>query len=46
MSVLVSVNTKPKNASKSASKNAALADNGSWFASAAAGAAPLKTARW
>ena len=42
MSVVVSVNTKPKNASS----NAALADNGAWFAPAVAGAAPLKTARW
>ena len=42
MSVLVSVNTKPKNASQ----NAARADGGSWFAQAAPGAAPLKTARW
>jgi membrane fusion protein, multidrug efflux system len=42
MSVVVSVNTKPK-------KNAALADNGAWFAKEstdASGAAPLKTARW
>ena len=42
MSVVVSVNTKPKNASS----NAALADNGAWFAPAVAVAAPLKTARW
>jgi len=39
MSVVVSVNTKPK-------KNAALADNGAWFTPDASGAAPLKTARW
>ena len=38
MSVVVSVNTK--------AKNAALADNSSWFAPVTAGAAPLKTARW
>ena len=38
MSVVVSVNTK--------TKNAALAGNGAWFAQATIGAAPLKTARW
>ena len=37
MSVVVSVNTK--------SKNAALADNGSWFASSAPATAQMKTAR-
>ncbi len=38
MSVVVSVNTK--------AKNAALAGNDSWFKAGAAGAVPLKTARW
>jgi membrane fusion protein (multidrug efflux system) len=45
MSVVVSVNTKPKNAPS----NAALADNDPWFAKEstdASAAAPLKTARW
>jgi hypothetical protein len=45
MSVVVSVNTKPKNASS----KAALAGNDAWFAkdaTDASGGAPLKTARW
>ncbi len=46
MSVVVSVNTKSNDTSKNASKSPKLADNGAWFGSAAAGAAPLKTARW